>query len=77
MASFERSIDDQAKPKSRWLNLIGDENLPYCWCYKPCRDEDGPPMASRLRHVSALVADLKGKQKQEEAKEKEGELKFV
>ncbi|KAG6658700.1 FT-interacting protein 7 [Carya illinoinensis] len=27
--SIERRIDDQTEPKSRWFNLVGDENRPY------------------------------------------------
>lgn len=29
MSSVERRIDDRAEPKSRWFNLVGDENKPY------------------------------------------------
>ncbi|KAJ0078765.1 hypothetical protein Patl1_23525 [Pistacia atlantica] len=29
MSSIERRIDDRAEPKSRWFNLVCDENKPY------------------------------------------------
>lgn len=29
MSTVERRIDDRSEPKSRWFNLVGDENKPY------------------------------------------------